>query len=415
MDASPTGLPPPRIGPRHGALRRASGAIFPLWRHVAAFFLLLWATPLAFPVPGLADITLPIGFVIGLTGPGAPDDSDIWDGALLAVEEINAAAPGGLHIVMTAHDTRGTPIMAKSATKQAIAAGAAILLAPSYSSQALEAAKVAQGAGIPIISVIATHPGITAVGDKVFRICFDDNDQADVMATFARRDLAAATAVILTDVTSAYALAMADAFRKRFLDLGGRVMAEIEYKMQQRHFDEVVKQAARAKADVLFMPGYWLDASIMIKQMHGEGLGAIPLAGDGWGSSQFENLRGELPRRGYYTDHWAAFMTDEISRRFSTAYAARFGRQPVAGSALAYDAVHMAALAAMTVGHAQPQALALALANMRDVQGVTGVLTFVPEGTIKKSVHIMKIQNGKASLLRTVIPEASPHVPHAQE
>nr|WP_249115271.1 ABC transporter substrate-binding protein [Desulfolutivibrio sulfodismutans] len=411
MDSSPTCLPPPHIGPRHGTPRQTSGVIFPQWRQVAAFLLLLWGTPLALPAPALADITLPIGFVIGLTGPGAPDDSDIWNGALLAVEEINAATPDGLHIVMTAHDTQNSPIMAKSATKQAIAAGAAILLAPSYSSQALEAARAAQEAGIPIISVIATHPEITAVGDKVFRICFDDNDQADVMAAFARTDLAAATAAILTDVTSAYALAMADAFRKRFLDLGGKVVAEIEYKMQQRHFDEVVKKAAQARADVLFMPGYWLDASIMLKQMHGKGVTAIPLAGDGWGSSRFQNLRGDLPARGYYTDHWAAFMADEISRRFSRAYAARFGRQPVAGSALAYDAVHMAAKAALAVGGAQPQALAQALANMRDVPGVTGALTFTPKGTIKKSVHIMEIKNGKASLLRTVTPDE----PHAQE
>jgi len=411
MDSSPIRHPSTRIGARHGMPRRATGAIFSLWRHVAASFLLLWATTLAFPVPGLAEITLPIGFVIGLTGPGAPDDSDIWNGALLAVEEINAATPDGLHIVMTAYDTRNTPIMAKSATRQAIAAGAAILLSPSYSSQALEAAKAAQEAGIPIISVIATHPEIAAVGDKVFRICFDDNDQADVMAAFARTDLAAATAAILTDVTSAYALAMADAFRKRFLDLGGKVVAEIEYKMQQRHFDEVVKNAVQAKADVLFMPGYWLDASIMLKQMHEAGLRAIPLAGDGWGSSRFQHLRGDLPRRGYYTDHWAAFMTDEISRRFSTAYAARFGRQPVAGSALAYDAVHMAAKAALTVGGAQPLALAQALADMRDVPGVTGVLTFTPKGTIKKSVHIMEIQNGTSSLLRTVTPDE----PHAKD
>ena len=411
MDSCPCRFPLARAARPPFATPPKPRAVTPPWRRVAALLCCLWCLAATSPAAH-AETTLHIGFVIGLTGPGSPEESDIWNGALLAVEEINAAAPDGLRIVMTAHDTRNTPITAKSAAKEAIAAGAAILLAPSYSSQALEVAKVAQENGIPIISVIATHPDITAVGDHVFRVCFDDNAQAGVMAAFARQDLAAKTAAILTDVTSAYALAMSDAFRKRFLELGGKVVAEIEYKMRQRQFDQVVEEAARSGAEVLFMPGYWLDASMMIKLMHEAGLTAIPLGGDGWGSSRFQDLRGDLPRRAYYTDHWDAFMTDERSRQFTAAYAARFGRPSVAGSALAYDAVHVAASAARAADIICPEALSKALSDMRGFPGVTGTLAFSPGGGITKSVHIMEIQNGKASLLRTVNPDATPDASH---
>ncbi len=380
----------------------------PRWRRAAVFFLLAMGIAFASPGQGRAQDVMRIGFVIGLTGPGAPDDSDIWNGALLAVEEIQAEASDGPRIALTAFDTRNTPITAKAAAKEAIAAGSAILLAPSYSSQALEAARTAQEHGIPIISVIATHPDIAAVGDYVFQVCFDDNAQARAMAAFARQELAAASAAILTDVTSAYALAMAEAFRTRFVALGGTVVSEIDYKMRQRRFDDVVSQAALAHADVLFMPGYWLDASAMIKLMHEKGLTAIPLAGDGWGSSRFASLRGDLPVRGYYTDHWDSFMPDEASRRFTAAYAARFGRPPVAGSALAYDAVRMAAKAADLARSVRPDALRATLAAMRDFPGVTGTLRLTEDGGIRKDVHIMEIRNGRASLLRTIQPEEIP-------
>jgi len=406
MDTSPCRLLPAQAMRWRFATPPMPCAIPPPWRRIAALLFCMWCLAASYMVAH-AQTVLHIGFVIGLTGPGSPEESDIWNGALLAVEEINAAEPDGLRIVMTAHDTRNTPITAKSAAKEAIAAGAAILFAPSYSSQALEVAKVAQDSGIPIISVIATHPDITEVGDHVFRVCFDDNAQAAVMAAFARQDLAAKTAAILTDVTSAYALAMSDAFRKRFLELGGTVVAEIEYKMRQRQFDAVVEEAARSGADVVFMPGYWLDASMMIKLMHEAGLTAIPLAGDGWGSSRFQDLRGDLPRRAYYTDHWDPGMTDARSQRFIAAYAGRFNRRPVAGSALAYDAVHVAAKAAGTAGILSPEALSKALSDMRDVPGVTGALAFSPGGGITKSVHIMEIRNGKSGLLRTVSPDGT--------
>jgi len=385
----------------------AVGAGLRLKSAILLFAWALAALSFADPAVSLARQSLQIGFVIGLTGPGAPEESDIWDGALLAVEEINASGDDTLpHIDMTAFDTQNLPIAARAAAKDAVASGAHLLFAPSYSSQALEVARVATESRTPLISVIATHPGIVATGDAIFRVCFDDNDQARTMAAFARHDLGAATAAVLTDLTSAYSMAMTAAFRERFTALGGRVAAEIEYKMRQRDFGEVARQAAQTHAEVLFMPGYWVDTSALLKTLQDERVESIPLGGDGWGSSRFEELRGAYPRRGYYTDHWAPFMRDATSQRFTQAYARRFGRLPVAGAALAYDAVQVAARAAAKAGSLQPEALRQALANLHDYPGVTGNINFLAQGAVQKSVHIMELIDGKAGLVKTVNPDA---------
>ncbi len=361
------------------------------------------------PPAAPAAQSLHIGFVIGLSGPAAPDESDIQKGAVLAVEEHNAAAgPDDPTIVLTFHDTQNTPIGAKVAAEEAIFAGADLLLAPAYSSQALEAARMAQALGVPLVSVIATHPDIAAVGDLVFSICFDDHVQARTMAAFAHATLGARTAVILTDLTSAYGLAMVAAFRERFTALGGRIAAEIPYKMRQRDFDHELRQAAEARADVLFMPGYWVDGLAMIKRLDALGITAVPLAGDGWGSSIFMSRRGDYPRRGYYTDHWAAFMPDETSIRFTRAYVRRFGHDPVAGSALAYDAVAVAALAAKKAGSTRPDRLRQALSSLGEVRGITGVLDFNAKGETRKDIHIMEIVDGKSRLLQTIHPHEAP-------
>ncbi len=352
---------------------------------------------------------LRIGFVIGLTGPGASDRSDLQNGAEMAVAEHNAAnGPDGVPIDLTFHDTTNSPIGAKVAAEQAVFDGAALLLAPAFSSQALEAARTAQALGVPLISVIATHPDITAVGDRIFSVCFDDHDQAGSMASFAHATLGARTAVILTDLNSAYGLAMTTAFRERFTALGGRIVAEIPYKMRQRDFDDQLRQVAQAQAEILFMPGYWVDGAVMVKRLDALGITVVPLAGDGWGSSQFENSRGDHPRQGYYTDHWASFMRDEASVRFTEAYVRRFGRDPVASSALAYDAVRVAAQAARLAGSTRPDDLTRALASIRNFPGITGSITFNAGGKARKDIHIMEIVNGTSRLLKTVKPGEKP-------
>jgi branched-chain amino acid transport system substrate-binding protein len=401
----PSLLRPSRRASRSGMVCGVGARVRLQWA-ILLFVVAFAALSLANPATSTAREPLKIGFVLGLTGPGAPDESDIWDGALLAVEEINASGDEALpHIDMTAFDTQNQPIMARSAAKEAVASGAHLLLAPSYSSQALEVARVAMESGIPLISVIATHPDIVATGDYIFRVCFDDNDQARTMAAFARHDLGAATAAVLTDLTSAYSMAMSDVFRERFTALGGRVVQEIEYKMRQRDFGEVARQAAQAHAEVLFMPGYWVDTPALLKALQDERVESIPLGGDGWGSSRFEELRGAYPRRGYYTDHWAPFMKDAASQQFTQAYARRFGRLPVAGAALAYDAVQAAARSTVMAGSTQLAALRQALASLHDFPAVTGAIHFNAQGETQKSVHIMELRDGKADLVKTVDAE----------
>jgi branched-chain amino acid transport system substrate-binding protein len=327
------------------------------WRVLAALAL---AGMLLAPHHNAAQAAEPlrIGFVIGLSGPVAPEVSDIQLGAVLAVEEHNAAnGPDGVPIVLTFHDTQNSPIGAKVAAEQAVYAGAAMLLAPAYSSQALEAARAAQALGVPLVSVIATHPDIAAVGDRIFSVCFDDHDQAGTMAAFAHATLGARTAAILIDLNSAYGLAMTTAFRDRFAALGGRIVAEIPYKMRQRDFDDQLRQVAPGPGRGPVHARILGHGAPMVKRLAEFGITSIPLAGDGWGSSQFEARRGQYPRHAYYTDHWAPFMTDETSKRFTRDYTQRFGYPPVAGSALAYDAVRVAALAAKRAGSTRPDDL----------------------------------------------------------
>ncbi|NMC49468.1 MAG: ABC transporter substrate-binding protein, partial [Desulfovibrio sp.] len=269
-------------------------------------------------------------------------------------------------------------------------------------------ARAAQALGVPLISIIATHPDIAAVGDRIFSVCFDDHAQAGTMAAFAHATLGARTAVILTDLNSAYGLAMTTAFRERFTALGGRILAEIPYKMRQRDFDDQLRQVAQVQAEVLFMPGYWVDGAPMVKRLAAFEISSVPLAGDGWGSGEFETRRGEYPRHGYYTDHWASFMEDEASKRFTRDYTNRFKRPPVAGSALAYDAVRVAALAAKRAGSTRPEDLTHALASVRNFPGITGSITFNAGGKAQKDIHIMEIVGGKSRLLKTVKPGENP-------
>ncbi len=115
-------------------------------------------------------------------------------GAELAVDAINAQ--GGLlgRSVEIVETRISNALQAKTAVTELVQQGNILAVIGSNTSDtSLAIAPVLQEAGIPMISPISTHPRVTIVGDYIFRACFIDPFQGNVMAQFALQDLQATT------------------------------------------------------------------------------------------------------------------------------------------------------------------------------------------------------------------------------
>jgi branched-chain amino acid transport system substrate-binding protein len=346
------------------------------------------------------DETIPIAAIYALTGPAAEGNASSVEGVRLAVAELNQKGGVlGKPIQLHVFDNQSTPIGSHIAAQQAAAAGVTAIIGAAWSTHSLPIAKVAQEKGIPMISDFSTNPGVTAIGDFIFRVCFTDEFQGRAMARFARQDLGAATCVIFINLTSDYSIDLSRILQQDFEQMGGQVLARIEYKPNQPSFASIIQQAMEADADVMFFSGHD-ESGLIIKEAQGRMIRSIPVGGDGWSVDSFFIKGGNLIKQGYYCSHWSQDMESQASRAFLSKY--RNSANLGAGTALAYDAMMLLADAIQRAGSADRHQIRDALAMTRSFKGVTGSISFDEHRDPLKSVVIMEIRDGKPLYLKTL-------------
>lgn len=340
-----------------------------------------------------------IAAIFCLTGQGANSNRSSVLGTRLAVNEINTN--GGLlghNLNLILLDNMSTPIGASLAANEAIKAGVIGIIGAQWSSQSIAIANVAQKNKVPMISNFSTYPELTKIGNYIFRVCFTDNFQGEVMAGFARRKLHAATALIFVDLTSDYSLKLSDIFKNNFTKLGGKVAGEIEYKAKNENYQKLVARAKATKTDVIFLSGHE-ESGTIARELQSAGVKGVLLGGDGWADESFFENGGRQLKRGYFCTHWSKNSDRKETRDFVAKYKQLddFGM----GAALAYDAVMVLAQATRAAKTTDGPTIAQALSKMRTYNGVTGTIKFDKNGDPEKSAVIMEIVNGKPLFLET--------------
>ncbi|MFH0997792.1 MAG: ABC transporter substrate-binding protein [Pseudomonadota bacterium] len=310
----------------------------------------------------------------------------------------------GKKLMLIELDNKSSPIGTKVAADQAVKGNVVAIIGSAWSSHTLSAAKVAQAAGVPLITSISTLPGITDIGDYIFRTCFTDLFQGKVMAQFARLDLKAATAVVFENLNSDYSMSLSSEFCENFEKLGGKILLKSTYKDKQQDYSQIIEQAAQLHPDVLFIPGYD-ESGAIINKAYDAGLTAIPLGGDGWDMPDFIIKSAGKATGGYYCTHWSKDMDSEPSRNFVRMYYP-YSQNDIgmAPAALAYDAVLLLADAISRAGSTDRSAIRQALAATQDFKGVTGTISFHGKGDPKKSAVIMKIIPNSAAMVKSISP-----------
>ena len=375
-------------------------------RWTAVWVIVLFLCPSVFRVAQAgADPGKPVSIaaIFSLTGLAANANRSSVLGTRLAVDEINQRGGVlGRNLNLIFLDNMSTPIGSSLAANQAAAADVVGIIGAQWSSHSLAIAEVAQQNRIPMVSNFSTYPELTAVGEYIFRVCYNDNLQGKVMAEFARRDLDAATAIVFVDLASDYSLALSKIFRTHFESLGGAVVREIEYKAKNENYNPMIEQAMSIEADVVFLSGHEESGAIAHK-LQTAGSRAVFLGGDGWGDTSFMTLGGKYLKRGYFCTHWSEASESRATRNFIAKY--RHRRDFGIGAALAYDAVMVLARAVEKAKSTQGALVAQALSRLDPYEGVTGSIKFDAQGDPVKSAVIMEIRNGKAVYLKTFAPK----------
>jgi branched-chain amino acid transport system substrate-binding protein len=354
--------------------------------------------------------TIKIGYYGDLSGPTFNFGKSALNGVLMAVDEINLA--GGINgrklDVVIEDDQGGAELAAARASKLIDTDKVIAVIAGGISGNSRAGAPKAQVAQIPLISPSATDPAVTQIGDYIFRACFIDAFQGEVMAKFAVNTLNAKKAAILFDFNSPYSRGLTDFFELSFTRLGGQVVTKQLYTQGDRDYRGQLNSIRQAAPDVIYIPGYYGDVAVIAKQARQLGITQPLLGGDGWDAPELWDLGGDSLNGSYISNHYSIEDPSPAIQKFVKEYKALYGNLlPDAHAALGYDAMRVLADAIQRAGTTDGPKLRDALAQTKNFPGVTGVISINAERNAVKPAVVSKLQDAKYIYQETIQPEAA--------
>ena len=374
--------------------------LFPHWQ------LLLAVTLSLSTYSSLGATTVKIGEVDPLTGGVSQFGIGCHQGFVLAFEEINGE--GGIlgqKIELVTEDDQSKPGQSATAVRKLITQDKVVaILGDATSSATLEAAPIAQSDKIPMITPTATNPRITEVGDFIFRVCFLDEFQGRVLAKFAREKLKAQRIFTLTDVKQDYSVDLLKFFKDEFTKLGGTIVGEQSYSTGDIDFRAQLTPIRGTKPDAVYVPGYYQEVALIVKQGRQIGL-TMPFIGcDGWANQALVTIGGKAIDGCFFTNHFSPDDQSPIVKSFVAKYQDKYGALPDTFSALGYDAARLLADALKRAGSTDSPALREALAKTQAFPGVTGQISIDANRNASKPGLIVTVKDGKFVIAEKIAP-----------
>jgi branched-chain amino acid transport system substrate-binding protein len=310
------------------------------------------------PSPKSAVIKIGIDFPV--SGADASTGIPTQNGAVMAIEEANAAGlPGGFSLAATTMDdaVQGVhdPAQGAQNVKTLISDSSVLAVIGPYNSNVAKAEiPLTNDAGLAQISPATTHTGLTQAEEAAqlrtahpnriayFRVCTTNQHQGEVIARLARRIGYRRSFDIDDDET--YGKGLADVFEQQFSALGGTLLGHEHLTKGQQDFKALLTKARSRRPDMVFFGGTTASGGgVLRKQMGDAGLARMPFfGGDGISDSQFIVDAGAVADGTYYTVAAADASKLPTARKFIAAYKRRWKSDVGPYSANAFAAAQVA-------------------------------------------------------------------------
>lgn len=355
---------------------------------------------------GNTDEELVIGSTFPLTGQFSNYGVSTVNGIKMAVKEINEnGGINGKQIRLDSLDDKGELTDTVNSYHKLVEDGAVAVIGTNTSSPSQAIAEASVADGIPLITPTGTEESITEGKDNVFRTCFTNPYQGDLLAIFAKDTLEAKTAALLVNTSSDYSTGIADAFEKKAEELGIEIVAKESYGDNDTDFKAQLTSISRENPDILLLPDYYEKLSLITPQAREANIEASFLGGDGWDGilKTLDPSNYDMIQDSYFTNHFSIEDTDEKVQAFINKYRDEYGEDPTAFSALGYDTVYILKEGFEKAASDSNEDRAKAIKEL-DFSGITGAFTFDENNNPEKAASIMRIDDGEYRFDSIVTP-----------
>ena len=363
---------------------------------------------------GGADKTVKVGGLLEMTGGSASFGISSKNGIDLAFKDINAKGGvlGGKKLELVVADTKSEASEATNGMQKLISQdGVAAVIGPNQSSAVIAASAINNGAKVLGITPMGTNPDITVnpADGKTraynYRACFIDPFQGTVMASFAYNDLGVRKAAVLVDNTSDYSKGLAKFFTENFANKGGSVVIEEAFLQKDTDFKSTLTKIKVANPDFIYIPGYYQEVGLIIKQARELGINVPIAGGDGWDSAKLPEIAGKAALNNtYFSSLYSSDEASEMNKKFVEEYQKEYNTKPDVFAALAYDSALLVAKSIEDAKSAEPAKIAEAMSKISGFKGVSGDVVFDEQHNPIKSAVIIEYVDGAQTFKTKVNP-----------
>ncbi|WP_311531261.1 ABC transporter substrate-binding protein [uncultured Anaerococcus sp.] len=344
-----------------------------------------------------ASETIKLGNSAPLTGPLSIYGQTTNNGIKLALEEVNAN--GGIlgkKVDWVEYDDKGEITDAVTNYNKLMEDKVDAIFGGVPSKPALAIAESSVNDGVLYITPTATQANITEGKPNVFRTCFTDPFQGEVLANFSKEKLNAKKVAILRNQSSDFSMGVADVFEKKAKELGMEVVADESYGDSDTDFKAQLTNVRGQNPDVLFIPDYYEKVALIAPQVKEAGIDATLVGADGWDTvlsvmdeSSFTSLDNS-----YFSNQFTLEDPSEEVQTFLKNYKEKFGENPSTFAAEGYDTVYLYKQAVEAAGTTEWTKVIEALKKV-EFKGVTGSFTYDENNNPVKTAKMIRIENGE--------------------
>lgn len=344
-----------------------------------------------------------IGGIGPITGDAAEYGLAVQNAAQLAVDEINA--DGGINGYQIEFKFEDDECDAEKAVN-------AYNILKDWDAQMIMGT-VTSGCSIAVVEKTAADnmfqltPSGSAVDcvkyDNAFRVCFSDPNQGAASAKYIGENGLASKVAVIYNSSDIYSSGIYEKFAAEAANQPFELVAAEAFTADSKtDFSVQLQKAKDAGADLVFLPIYYAEASLILAQAATLNFAPTFFGCDGLdGILSVENFDTSLAEGVMLLTPFAADATDELTQKFVAAYEEKFGGTPNQFAADAYDAIYAIKLAAEKANvtpdmdvSAICDALKVSMTEIT-LDGLTGTgMTWDASGEPNKQPKAVKIVSG---------------------
>lgn len=365
------------------------------------FCLFVILTTLAFTGCVSKDVpksTLPLGAVFPLTGSAAQWGGPARDGALLAVDDLNAK--GGIRgkkVQLTVEDDQCQPATGASALQKIITSEHPIaVLGAVCSSVTLAIAPIAERDKLVLISPASTSPLVSTAGDYIFRDIPSDAFRGKAFAKYVFSTGRKNISVLY--INNEGGLGGQQAFSENFKKLGGNIASVEAYPADAQDFRAQLTKIKQQPSDGVLIVSYPADTPLLLRQAFELGLHK-PL----FFQTEALDDPAVIAKAGNAAEGATYILPAKpegsATQDFTHKYKAMYNREPELFAAESYDAIMLINRALSNAPQMSSEALKSELYKIQNYNGASGVISFDSNGDVEKPMVVKQIVKGVGTVI----------------